>query len=162
MRRTSLALLTASLFLAPAAAQAGTAQAWEEGCAVFLQVMRGQADGSDAELSYCVGQTEGIVEAMKTGSQIGAVAFGGLLAVEAGMNKQAVFELFKRTDPNRLLGICRPTDSPTSAVIEAVHTHLERNPAKRALPVTAVFYDALQEKFPCPKPETPAASEPAK
>ena len=158
-RRTAFApLILAALLADPAAAQdAGTAGAtagnWQRNCAVFLDTLAGRGNASDAEISYCIGQTEGIVGALRTGSQIGALAFAGLLTVEAGMNEQAVFDLFKRVDQDRLLGICMPAGTQTAAQIETVYRYIDRQPAKRNLPVTAVFFEALQERFPCPKPE---------
>ncbi|HYC04549.1 MAG TPA: Rap1a/Tai family immunity protein [Azospirillaceae bacterium] len=131
-----------------------TAGNWQRNCAVFVDTLSGKSNGSDAEISYCVGQTEGIVGALKTGSQIGALAFGGLLVVEAGMNEQAVFDLFERADPDRLLGVCMPAGTQTAAQIETVYKFLDRQPAKRELPVTAVFFEALQERYPCPKAPT--------
>lgn len=154
------AALSASLIAAPAGAQENrtdTAEAWFENCGVFMRVLAG-GPGCDAEISYCVGQTEGIVSALGTGSQIGALAFGGLLAVQAKMNEKAVFELFKRTDPNVLLGICMPAGTQTSVQIETVYRHLEKNAAQRRLPVTAAFFDALRERFPCTPPA--AAGQP--
>ncbi len=162
MRKTlAAALLTAAVAL-PQSAQAAngnTAQEWYEACAVFMKVMTGSGQGSDAEISYCVGQTEGVVTALRTGAQIGAISFAGILTVEAGMNEKAVFDLFKRTDPNRLLNICMPENIQTSTQIETIYRYYERRKDKAALPVTALFYDALQERFPCPRPAAPAQGQ---
>lgn len=158
------ALLTSALAAlpAPGAAQAAggnTAQEWYEACTVFMNVLTGSGQGSDAEISYCVGQTEGVVNALRTGAQIGAISFAGILTVEAGMNEKAVFELFKRTDPNRLLNICMPPGTQTATQIEAIYRYYEKRTDKAGLPVTALFYDALQERFPCPRPQAPAQGQ---
>ncbi|WP_119678094.1 Rap1a/Tai family immunity protein [Indioceanicola profundi] len=143
-------LLATTAAVSPArAADTDTARVWYENCSVFIDVMRGTGEGSDAEISYCVGQTEGIVSALRTGSQIGALAFAGLLTVEAGMNEQAVFALFKQTEPDKLIGICMPEDIQTSTQIETVHSYIEAHPDKQALPVTALFFEALQQRYAC-------------
>jgi hypothetical protein len=154
MRRPLISLLTVGFLGGTLPVQAATsggpsAQTWFENCTVYMNVMAGKEQGSDAELSYCLGQTEGIITGLQTGVQIGAIAFAGVLTVEAGMNEKAVFELFQRTTAENLLKFCLPADMPTGPKVEAIYRHFQRNPQKNDLPATALVYDSLQEAFPC-------------
>lgn len=151
MRTPLLALLAALLpatLSAPAIAQDSTQQ-WLDNCAVYMKVVGGGQGGGDAEISYCIGQTEGIIQGLKLGSQIGALSFAGLVTLQAKLEEQAMFGLFQKTNPKALLGICMPDDTPTATQIETIYRWVEANPTNRRQPVTQVFYDALSAKWPC-------------
>jgi hypothetical protein len=64
-----------------------------------------------------------------------------------------VFALFGETSDEELLGYCEEEETSGSRYIMILADYLERFPDKRDLPVTAVFFEALQEAFPCENPQ---------
>ena len=136
-----------------------TASDWRDDCRAYVDILAGEAGGDDLDVTYCIGQSQGIVEGLRTGSRIGAVGMASSLTVTLGLDRDEVFAVFQSLSADRLLGICRPDDAGNSAVIRSVWDYLEAHPDKAALPVTALFFEALQDAYPCAAPEenSPAA-----
>jgi hypothetical protein len=122
---------------------------WRQDCRALVEALRGGEPGDDLDITYCVGQTEGIVAGLATGSRIGAVGMASRLTLAYGLDRAQVFEMFEKTSAEDLLGICLPADLRTGAQVLVVADFLDANPASAELPVTAVFFEALQARFPC-------------
>ncbi len=155
MRLLLILILVSGIFLyrSVAAEQAvRSAGDWRQDCDAFISALSGGEPGDDLDITYCVGQTEGIVAGLSTGSRIGAVGMASKLTLAYGLDRQQVYELFEKTSSQDLLGICLPDDLRTGAQVLAVAEFLEANPDTRELPVTAVFFQALQARFPCAEP----------
>ncbi len=135
----------------PAAAERAVRSAgeWRQDCDALITALTGGEPGDDLDITYCVGQTEGIVAGLGTGSRIGAVGMASKLTLAYGLNRERVFEIFEQTSSEDLLGICLPDDQRTGGLVLAVSAFLEDNPESSGLPVTAVFFEALQARFPC-------------
>jgi hypothetical protein len=156
--RCALAAAGAACLAAGAAEPAGSAAAWREDCASYVDVLRGGAGGEDMELSYCIGQTAGITSALLTGSQIGAVSMASALAVAFQLDGDEVFRLFRERTAQSLLGVCPPENARTSEQVLIVYRYLEEHPDKGALAAPAVFFEALSSAYPCasaPPPDSP-------
>lgn len=143
---------------APAVAVETTAAVWYSDCRAYIGILRGTSDGDDLEVTYCMGQTLGIIEGLRTGSRIGALSMASLMSVLLGLDSAQVFEVFKDASTEDLLGYCAPPDQPGSAYILVVADYLDRNPASLEVSATAAFFEALREAYPCP---TAAAEPPA-
>ena len=155
MRLLLILILVSGIFLyrSVAAEQAvRSAGDWRQDCDAFISALSGGEPGDDLDITYCVGQTEGIVAGLSTGSRIGAVGMASKLTLAYGLDRQQVYELFEKTSSQDLLGICLPDDLRTGAQVLAVAEFLEANPDTLELPVTAVFFQALQARFPCAEP----------
>ncbi len=155
MRLLLILILVSGIFLyrSVAAEQAvRSAGDWRQDCDAFISALSGGEPGDDLDITYCVGQTEGIVAGLSTGSRIGAVGMALKAALAYGLDRQRVYELFEKAGSQDLLGICLPDDLRTGAQVLAVAEFLEANPDTRELPVTAVFFQALQARFPCAEP----------
>ncbi len=126
-----------------------TAAEWRESCTPYLATLRGETVDDDLKITYCVGQTKGIVEAMDTTSRIGAVSFASTLTVAFGLDQGQVFALFEKMQERGFLGLCRPDDIRTANYVETVDRYVAANPAKANLSVAVVFFEALQEAYPC-------------
>ena len=151
-------LLSCLLLCGQVGAQTGTAGDWYADCAAYIGILQGTGDGDDLEVTYCMGQTQGIVAGLETGSRIGALSMGSLLAALLGLDPQKVFEVFSTIEEEDLLGYCVPENTTGSFYITVVSDFLARNPDKASMPATAVFFEALQEAHPCE--EEPAAESP--
>lgn len=158
----ALLVLLQTVAAAPAArADESTAAGWYADCRAYVGILRGTSDGDDLEVTYCMGQTLGIVEGLRTGSRIGALSMASLMSLLLGLNSEEVFNVFKDATTEDLLGYCVPEDQPGSAYILTVADYLDRNPASLQVSATAAFFEALREAFPCaPAPEeAPPATE---
>lgn len=146
----SLVLMASLAAGAPSAnAAAITAAQWQADCAAYIGVLTGTGDGDDLEITYCMGQTLGIVGGLETGSRIGALSMASILAVLSGLDQDKVFQIFNEVSTEDLLGYCTPPDHSGSQYIRVVAGYLGRYPEKGELPVTMVFFEALQEAYPC-------------
>jgi len=155
MRLLILILVTSSFLpwrLVMAEQAVRSAGEWRQDCDAFIAALTGGEPGDDLDITYCVGQTEGIVAGLSTGSRIGAVGMASKLTLAYGLDRQQVYELFEQTSSQDLLGICLPDDLRTGAQVLAVAEFLDANPDTHGLPVTAVFFQALQARFPCAEP----------
>lgn len=151
------ALAAASLGLllslpVPGQAAIATAADWQGDCAAYIAILSGTGGGDDLDITYCLGQTLGIVAGFETGSRIGALSMASLLTVLLGLDGEKVFTLFGETSDEELLGYCEEEETSGSRYIMILADYLERFPDKGGLPVTAVFFEALQEAFPCESP----------
>lgn len=155
-------VLLQTVVAAPAAhAEETTAAGWYADCRAYVGILRGTSDGDDLEVTYCMGQTLGIVEGLRTGSRIGALSMASLMSVLLGLNSEEVFNVFKDASTEDLLGYCVPEDQPGSAYILTVADYLDRNPDSLQVSATAAFFEALREAYPCapaPPPSAPAAA----
>jgi hypothetical protein len=142
----------------PARAAETTAAVWYHDCQAYIGLLRGTSDGDDLEITYCMGQTLGIIEGLRTGSRIGALSMASLMAVLLGLDREQVFDVFKDATTEDLLGYCVPPDQPGSSYIEVVADYLDRNPASLEVSATAAFFEALREAYPCAEndPSAPA------
>ncbi len=145
----SALLLAISLWPAPGRAEIATAAGWQADCAAYIAILSGTGGGDDLDITYCLGQTLGIVAGFETGSRIGALSMASLMTVLLNLDAASVFELFEKTDTEALLGYCVTEQPSGSRYIMIVADYLNRHPDKGDLPVTAVFFEALQEAFPC-------------
>jgi hypothetical protein len=146
-------------FPAAAPAAIATAADWQADCAAYIAILSGTGGGDDLDITYCLGQTLGIVAGFETGSRIGALSMASLLTVLLGLDGEKVFELFGETTDEELLGYCEEEETSGSRYIMILADYLERFPDKRELPVAAVFFEALQDAFPCKDPEAEAGAE---
>ena len=143
-------LLAALLAWGPAMGETGaTAAEWRRDCAPYVKILQGEEGGDDIDLAYCAGLTQGVLSGLATGSQIGALSMGSILVVQYELDSQAVFESFSQRTEAELLRFCVPAEAPTSTVIQTVYAFLGDNPDRLTDSVAAVFFSALQEKFPC-------------
>ncbi len=135
----------------PAAVRAeiATAADWQTDCAAYIAILSGTGGGDDLDITYCLGQTLGIVAGFETGSRIGALSMASLLTVLLGLDGEKVFQLFGETSEEELLGYCVDDEPSGSRYIMILSDYLGRHPDKRELPVTAVFFEALQDAYPC-------------
>lgn len=165
--RAFLAILGLSVTLAASAEAADavfvTAADWQADCAAYIGVLTGTGDGDDLEITYCMGQTLGIVGGLETGSRIGALSMASMLAILLGLDRDKVFQIFNEVTTEELLGYCTPPEHSGSQYIRVVADYLSRHPGKGELPVTMVFFEALQEAYPCvaPSGETDEAGTPS-
>jgi hypothetical protein len=139
-----------------------TAGEWLADCKPYLEVLEG-ADGSDLDIMYCTGLTVGIVAGLGTGAQIGAVSMASTLTVLAGLDQARVLGVIQSLSRADLLSVCMPADRPISEILTVVAAHLDAHPERASLPVTAVFFEALQATYPCAPQDDAAApgTEPA-
>jgi hypothetical protein len=146
--------LLALLFAWPgvAGAREPTAGEWLADCTPYLAVLEG-SDGSDLDIMYCTGLTMGILAGLNTGARIGAISMASALTVLAGLDQGKVLAAFNSLESEDLLGFCLPADRPVSEILLVVAAHLRSNPGHASLPVTAVFFEALQAQYPCAGPE---------
>ncbi len=144
---------------APTSAAVATAADWQADCAAYIAILSGTGGGDDLDITYCLGQTLGIVAGFETGSRIGALSMASLLTVLLGLDGEKVFELFGETTDEELLGYCEEEETSGSRYIMILADYLERFPDKGELPVTAVFFEALQDAFPCETPEAEAEGQ---
>ena len=154
--RAFLAILALSVTLAAGAEAADavsvTAADWQADCAAYIGVLTGTGDGDDLEITYCMGQTLGVVGGLETGSRIGALSMASMLAILLGLDRDKVFQIFNEVTTEELLGYCTPPEHSGSQYIRVVADYLSRHPEKGGLPVTMVFFEALQEAYPCNTP----------
>ena len=141
---------------APAAVSETTAAEWYSDCRAYVGILRGTSQGDDLEVTYCMGQTLGIVEGLRTGSRIGALSMASLMSILLGLDSEQVFEVFKDASTEDLLGYCVPEDKPGSAYILLVADYLDRNPESLEVSATAAFFEALREAYPCATTDAPA------
>jgi hypothetical protein len=135
--------------LAVADDTAPPASEWRGYCQVYLQALDGTAKGNDLDITYCLGITKGLLNGMRVGSQIGALSFGSRLAVKYELDADEVFKQFQRVEPSQLMRICAPAATPASDYVRAVMAHLERNPDDVRRPIGEVFFEGLQQTWPC-------------
>jgi len=125
------------------------AKEWRSYCQAYVKALDGDTSASDLDLTYCLGVTQGLLNGMRVGAQLGALSFGSRLAVKHELAADDVFKTFQEQDPQRLLGICAPPAAPTPVYVRAVLAHLEKNPGDVQRPIAEVFYEALAATFPC-------------
>jgi len=145
---TAFALLAVTLLPGKVMAQT-TAAGWYSDCRAYIGILRGTSDGDDLEVTYCMGQTLGIVEGLETGSRIGALSMASLMALLLGLDSEEVFNVFKDASSEDLLGYCAPEKQTGSAYILVVADYLDRNPDSMEVSATAAFFEALREAYPC-------------
>ena len=158
MRPQKLTLAAAVLLMSAVCtdshAVGATASDWYADCEVYIGVLTGTGDGDDLDLTYCIGQTLGIVAGLETGARIGALSMASLITVLLNLDGQRVFQVFEEASDEELLGYCAPDELSGSRTVTVVADFLGRHPDKGSLPVTAVFFEALQEAYPCRMAET--------
>jgi hypothetical protein len=144
-------LLAAGVAATPAGAEdtASAAREWQSYCRPYLEAVDGRGEASDLEVTYCLGVTQGLMNGLGIGSQLGALSFGSRLAIQYRLDPDEVFKLFQATEPARLLGICRPREARTPDDVRAVLAYLEKNPDAAQRPIGEVFYEGLQAAYPC-------------
>jgi len=135
----------------PAAAQdiSTPASEWRSYCSTYLAAVDGNAEASDLDITYCLGVTKGLLNGLRIGSQIGALSFGSRLAVRYELDPDEVFKAFQQQDPARILGICSPDTLNASDYVRAVLAYLDRKPGSAQRPIGEVFFEGLQETYPC-------------
>jgi len=157
MRRTMtdwFALLVAASALAGGATARAQevsppASEWHGYCQTYLKAIEGDKAAPDLDVTYCLGVTRGLVNGLNVGSQVGALSFGSLLAIRYQIDPDEVFKLFQTQKAPRILGICTPVAVQTVDYVRAVLGYIERNRDALQRPIGEVFYDGLQEAWPC-------------
>lgn len=126
------------------------ADQWWRGCSAFIEALRGAEGGdNDMVVAHCIGQSVGILDGLRTGSQLGAVSIASQLTVLLDLDSEQVFALLKRQNATDLLRVCLPDDNKIGAHIQTVYRYIEQHPELRSRPVAAVFFEALQAQHPC-------------
>jgi hypothetical protein len=125
------------------------ASEWRGYCQAYLEAIDTDAQGNDLDITYCLGVTKGLLNGLRIGSQIGALSFGSRLAIRYELDADEVFKLFQTQDPARLLGICALPTTPAVDYVRTVLAHLERNPKDLQRPIGEVFFEGLQQAYPC-------------
>lgn len=125
------------------------ASEWRGYCKAYLEAIDRDAQGNDLDITYCLGVTKGLLNGLRIGSQIGALSFGSRLAIRYELDADEVFKLFQTQDPARLLGICSLPTTPAVDYVRTVLAHLERNPKDLQRPIGEVFFEGLQQAYPC-------------
>ena len=145
--------LATSLMLPAAGAAADNtaplAREWASYCRGYMKALGGDASASDLDVTYCVGVTQGLLNGMRVGSQIGALNMGSQLALKYKLDPDEIFKMFTEQPPGRLLGICSPPGVPTREQVQTVLEHLDKRPADLERPISEVLYEVLQAKYPC-------------
>lgn len=152
MPRPYLLLLALLAPLAQVSAQEAEPKAseWRSYCQSYLKELSGEPGASDLDVTYCIGMTQGLLNGMRVGSQLGALSMGSLMAVKYEHDPDEVFKLFEAQSQARLLGICSPPATATREYVRVVLDHLARKPEDEKRPIAEVMYEALQDAFPCP------------
>ena len=125
------------------------ASEWRGYCKAYLEAIDRDAQGNDLDITYCLGVTKGLLNGLRIGSQIGALSFGSRLAIRYQLDADEVFKLFQTQEPSRLLGICSLPTTPAVDYVRTVLAHLERNPKDLQRPIGEVFFEGLQQAYPC-------------
>ena len=125
------------------------ASEWRGYCKAYLEAVDRDAQGNDLDITYCLGVTKGLLTGLRIGGQIGALSFGSRLAIRYELDADEVFKLFQTQDPARLLGICSLPTTPAVDYVRTVLAHLERNPKDLPRPIGEVFFEGLQQAYPC-------------
>ena len=125
------------------------AREWASYCRGYMKALGGDATASDLDVTYCVGVTQGLLNGMRVGSQIGALNMGSQLALKYKLDPDEIFKMFTEQPPGRLLGICSPSGVPTREQVQTVLEHLDKRPADLERPISEVLYEVLQAKYPC-------------
>jgi hypothetical protein len=134
----------------PAEEMSPPASEWRSYCQAYLKALEGDAQGNnDLDVTYCLGMTKGLLNGLRIGSQIGALSFGSRLAIHYKLDADEVFKLFQTQDPSRLIDVCSPASTPAGDYVRVVLAHLERNPKDLQRPIGEVFFEALQQAYPC-------------
>jgi hypothetical protein len=125
------------------------AREWASYCRGYMKALEGDATASDLDVTYCVGVTQGLLNGMRVGSQLGALGMGSLIALKYKLDPEEVFKMFSEQPPGRLLGICTPAGIATREHVQSVLEHLDKQPADLQRPISEVLYEVLQAKHPC-------------
>jgi hypothetical protein len=125
------------------------AREWASYCRGYMKALEGDATASDLDVTYCVGVTQGLLNGMQVGSQLGALNMGSQIALKYKLNPDEVFKMFSEQAPGRLLGVCLPAGLPTREQVRVVLEHIEKQPADLERPISEVLYEVLQAKYPC-------------
>jgi len=152
MRNLILGLAAVVLFSSVARAEdnlSPPASEWRSYCQSYIKAVDGDTTISDLDVTYCLGVTKGLLNGMRIGSQVGAVSFASRMVVQYKLDADEVFKLFAAQDPARVLGVCAPKTNATPDYVRVVLKRLEKTPADAKRPIAEVFYEALQEAYPC-------------
>jgi hypothetical protein len=125
------------------------AREWASYCRGYMKALEGDASASDLDVTYCVGVTQGLLNGMRVGSQLGALSMGSQIALKYQLDPDEIFKLFSEQPPGKLLGICTPAGIATREHVQAVLQHLDATPADLQRPISEVLYEVLQAKHPC-------------
>ncbi len=125
------------------------ASEWRSYCQSYIKAIDGDTTVDDRDITYCLGVTQGLLNGLKIGAQLGALSFGSRMAVNYKLDPNDVFKQFQAQDPARLLGICAPPKATTPDYVRAGLKYLEKSPELAKRPIGEVFYEAMQASFPC-------------
>ena len=142
-------LLLAGVGSARADLESPTAVDWLGPCKSYLRALEGDSSADDFDLTYCIGMTQGIVNGMRTGSQLGALSMGSTLAVRYDLDPGEVFDIFQGRSPDTLLQICTPAAAGVTDHVKIIAAYLDSHPDKSGQPLAEIFFEALQEAWPC-------------
>lgn len=151
---TAIALLVATLaaFETYASITPPTGAEWQSHCKGYLRALDGDPKADDFDVTYCIGMTQGMLNGLRIGSQLGALSLGSTLAVTFDLDPQQVFGVFESRTPEDLLQICSPDSAGVADYVRVIDAYLDETPAKRTAPLAEVFFEALQAEWPCSEP----------
>jgi hypothetical protein len=122
---------------------------WQTHCKGYLRALEGDPKADDFDVTYCIGATQGMLNGLRIGSQLGALSLGSTLAVTFDLDPQQVFAVFESRAPEDLLQICSPADATVADYVRTIDAYLDEHPDKGTNPLAEVFFEALQAKWPC-------------
>jgi len=126
-----------------------TGAEWHGHCKGYLRALDGDPKADDFDVTYCIGMTQGMLNGLRIGSQLGALSLGSTLAVTFDLDPQAVFGVFESRTPESLLQICSPASASVADYVRVIDAYLDERPAQAGQPLAEVFFEALQEEWPC-------------
>ena len=125
---------------------------WQPHCKGYLRALAGDPKADDFDVTYCIGATQGMLNGLRIGSQLGALSLGSTLAVTFDLDPREVFAVFESRTPEDLLQICAPADASVADYVQVIDAYLDEHPDKAANPLAEVFFEALQAQWPCAAP----------
>ena len=125
---------------------------WQSHCKGYLRALEGDPKADDFDVTYCIGATQGMLNGLRIGSQLGALSLGSTLAVTFALDPREVFAVFESRTPEDLLQICAPADASVADYVLVIDAYLDEHPDKAANPLAEVFFEALQAQWPCAAP----------
>jgi Rap1a immunity proteins len=102
-------------------------------------------------VTYCIGMTQGMLNGLAIGSQLGALNLGSTLAIAFDINPDEVYHVFESKTPRDLLQICEPDTAGVSDYVRTIDAYLDAHQDKAGEPLAQVFFEALQDTWPCGK-----------
>jgi hypothetical protein len=126
---------------------------WQVHCKGYLRALEGDPKADDFDVTYCIGATQGMLNGLRIGSQLGALSLGSTLAVTFDLDPKAVFAVFESRTAEDLLQICSPAEANVAEYVRVIDAYLDEHPDRGTNALAEVFFEALQAKWPCAAPQ---------